>query len=130
MKAIIPTEIGVPTLRTEIPEKTNVKAITKDLYMTDELREVAVVRIASYQQRLTHLYNRHVKLHAFRAEDLVLRMVIENTVGPIIGKFQPNWERPCTIVKVEAVGLYALDKLDGTPVPRMWNATHLKKYYQ
>ena len=49
MKAIIPTEIGVPTLRTEIPEKANVEVVTKDVDMTDELREVAAVRIGSYQ---------------------------------------------------------------------------------
>ena len=27
-------------------------------------------------------------------------------------------------------GSYALNKLDETPVPRMWNATHLKRYFQ
>ena len=45
-------------------------------------------------------------------------------------KFQPNWEGPYTIVKVGAVGSYALDKLDETPVPMMWNDMHLKRYYQ
>ena len=34
------------------------------------------------------------------------------------------------IVKVGAADSNALNKLDGTPVPRMWNATHLKRYYQ
>ena len=34
------------------------------------------------------------------------------------------------IVKMGAAGSYALDKLDGTPVPRMWNAMHLMRYYQ
>ena len=48
MEVIIPTEIGIPTLRTEIPEKSNVEAIIKDLDMTDERREAAAVRIASY----------------------------------------------------------------------------------
>ena len=61
MKAIIPIGIGMPTLRTEIPEEVNAEAITKDLDMTDELREAAAVRIAAYQQRLTNLYNRKVK---------------------------------------------------------------------
>ena len=65
MEAIIPTEIGVPTLQTKIPKKANVEAVTKDLDMTDELCEVTVVRIASYQQRLTNLYNRHVNPRAF-----------------------------------------------------------------
>ena len=65
METIIPTKIGVPTLRTKIPKKANVKAVTKDLDMTYELCEAAVVLIASYQQRLTNLHNRHVKPHAF-----------------------------------------------------------------
>ena len=34
MEAIIPTEIKAPTLRTEIPEKVNVEAVTKNLDMT------------------------------------------------------------------------------------------------
>ena len=49
MEAIIPTEIGMHTLRIEIPEEANVEAITKDLDLTDELRKAAAVRIASYQ---------------------------------------------------------------------------------
>ena len=61
IEAIIPTEIGIPTIRTEILEKANAEAITKDLDMTYELREAMAVHIASYQQRLTNLYNRHVK---------------------------------------------------------------------
>ena len=90
MEAIIPTKIGEPTLETEIPEKTNFEAITKDLDMIEELREAAAVRIESYQQRLTNLYNRHVKPRAFRAGDLVLRRVFENTADLATDKFQPN----------------------------------------
>ena len=82
MEAIIPIEIEVPTLRIEILEKANAEAITKDLDMINELREAGTVPIASYQQRLTNLYIMHVKPCAFRAEDLVLRKVFENTVDP------------------------------------------------
>ena len=130
MEAVIPMEIGVPTLQTKIPEKANVVAVTKDLDMTDELREAVVVRIASYQQRLTNLYNRHVKLRSFRARDLILRRVFENIADLVTGKFQPNWEGPYMIVKVGAAKSYTLNKLDETPIPRMWNAMHLKRYYQ
>ena len=49
MEAIILTKIGIPTLQTEIPEEANAEAVTKDLDMTDELREALAVRIASYQ---------------------------------------------------------------------------------
>ena len=43
MEAIIPTEIGMPTLWTEISGKTNTKAFTKDLDMENELQEATVV---------------------------------------------------------------------------------------
>ena len=130
MEAIIPIKIGIPTLRIEILEKSNAEAITKDLNMIDELREAVVVRVALYQQRLTNLYNRHVKLCAFQARDLVLRRVFENTADLVADKFQPNWEGPYVIVRVGPVGSYALNKLDGVPMPKMWNAMHLKRYYQ
>ena len=48
MEAIIPTEIGMPTLRTRIPEEANIEAVTKELDMEDKIREAAAVRIASY----------------------------------------------------------------------------------
>ena len=43
MKAIIPTEIGMPTLRTDIPEQSNTESIIKDLDMADELCEATDV---------------------------------------------------------------------------------------
>ena len=49
---------------------------------------------------------------------------------PTDGKFQPNWEGPYMIVKVGAASSYALNKLDETLVPRMWDAKYLKRYYQ
>ena len=130
MEAIIPREIKVPTLRMETLEKANMEAIGKDLDMVDELHEAVVVRMDSYQQRMTNLYNMHVKLRAFRDRDLILRRVFENMVDLVTGKFQPNWEGPYTIVKVGAAEQYVLDKLDGTLVPRTWNAMHIKRYYQ
>ena len=48
MEAIIPTKIGMPTLRIEILEEVNAEAVTKDLDITDELREAVAVRITSY----------------------------------------------------------------------------------
>ena len=106
------------------------EAISKDLDMVDELREAVVICIASYQQRMANLYNKHIKPRVFRAKDLVLRKIFENTVDPTISKFQPNWEGPYIVVRVRAIGSYALNKLNGTPVPRMWNAIHLKRYYR
>ena len=106
MEAIIPIEIGMPTLRTKIPEENNVEAVTKYLDMTNELREVAVVHITSYQRRLTNLYNRRVKPRTFQDGNLFLRRVFENTANLADKKFQQNWEGPYTVVRVVTAGSY------------------------
>ena len=98
--------------------------------MSDEQREAAAILIASYQRRLANSYNRRVKPRVFRRGDLVLRKVFENTADPTTGKFQPNWEGPYVVTLVGDAGSYAIDKTNGTPVPRMWNAMHLRRYYQ
>ena len=88
-RAIIPIEIGMPTLRTEVPGMANAESISKDLDIADELREAAFIRIASYQQRIVNLYNRHIKSCAFLTKDLVLRKVFENKADPTASKLQP-----------------------------------------
>ena len=87
MKVVIPIEIGMPTLQTKIPEEANIEALARDLDMTDELREAEVMRMASYQQRITNLYNRRVKQRAYQIGDLVLRKVFKNKANPAAGKF-------------------------------------------
>ena len=87
MEAIIPTEIVIPIVRAEIPKKANVEAIANNQDTIEKLREMAVVLIASYQQRLANFHNQHVKLRTFLPGELVLRMVFENMANPVDGKF-------------------------------------------
>ena len=75
-------KFGMPMLRTDIPEELNTESMMKNLDMVDELREVAIVRIASYHRRLENVYNRRVKPRMFQPGDLVLRKVFENTADP------------------------------------------------
>ena len=97
--------------------------------MSDEQREAAVIRITSYQRRLASSYNIRVKPRVFRPGDLVLRKVFENTADPTVWKFQPYWEGAYVVTRAGEAGSYAIDKIDGTPVPRMWNSMHLRRYY-
>ena len=127
MEAVIPTEIGLPTIRIATPESENAESIAQELDMSDEHGEAAAIYITSYQRRLENSYNIRVKPRVFRPGDLVLRKVFENTTDPTAGKFQPNWEGPYVVTRA---GSYVIDKTGGTPVPRMWNAMHLRKYYQ
>ena len=98
--------------------------------MSDEQWEAAAICITSYQRRLANSYNKRVRPQAFWPGDLVLRKVFENTADPTAGKFQPNWEGPYVVMRVGETGSYAINKMDGTPVPKMWNAMHLRRYYQ
>ena len=124
MEAVIPTEIGLPTVRTVMPDPTNEEYMIRELDTSDELREAATIRMASYQHRLVNSYNNRVKPRMFQPGDLVLRKVFENTADPTAGKFQPNWEGPYVVRRLGESGSYAIDKTDGTPVPRMWNGMH------
>ena len=130
MEVVIPTEIGLPTIRTTTPKSENAESVVRELDTSDELREAAVIRVASYQRRLENSYNKRVRPRVFQPGNLVLRKVFKNTANPTAGKFQPNWEGPYVVTRHEEFKSYAIDKTDGTPVPRMWNATHLKRYYQ
>ena len=87
MEAIIPTEIGMPTIRTNTPEQGSIELMIRELDTVDELRESAAIRIASYQHRLERSYNKRVKPRAFQPMDLVLRRVFENTTDPTAGQF-------------------------------------------
>ena len=90
MEAIIPIEIGMPTIQTEIPKEANTEVVVKDLDTANELQDVAVVRIESYQQRLASLHNRRVKPRIFKVRELALRRVFENMANLTKNKFQPN----------------------------------------
>ena len=90
MEAVIPTKIDLPTIRTATPESENAGSVVRELDTSDELREVATIRVASYQRRLANSYNKRVKHRVFQPSDLVLRKFFENTADPSAGKFQPN----------------------------------------
>ena len=130
MEAIIPMEIGLPTIRTTTPELENERSVIRELDTSDELQEAAAIRVTSYQFHLANFYNKRVRPRVFHPGDLVLRRVFENTADPTAGKFQPNWEGPYVVTRLGESGFYAIDKIDGTPVLKMWNAMHLKRYSQ
>ena len=119
MEAVIPIEIALPTIRTATYEPENEESVTRELDTSDELREAATIRVASYQCILETSYNKQVRPWTFHTSDLVLRKVFENTADPAAGKFHPNWEGPYVITRSGESGSYVIDKIYGTPVPRM-----------
>ncbi|RVW26184.1 hypothetical protein CK203_107515 [Vitis vinifera] len=131
MDAVIPTEIGLPTIRTDAAKQKDANTeLGRNLDWADEVRESASIRMADYQQRASAHYNRKVRPRNFKNGTLVLRKVFENTAEVGAGKFQANWEGPYIVSKANENGAYHLQKLDGTPLLRPWNVFNLKQYYQ
>ena len=129
-KAVIPLEIGLPTLRTSEWDPTkNDLAQSQALDLLEERREQAMIRLASYQQQLKKGYNKNVRPRSFQQGDLVLRKVLGNTKNLNDGKLGPNWEGPYLVQSVTGTGAYHLEDLDSIPLPRPWNISNLRKYF-
>ena len=131
MDAVIPTEIGLPTIRTEAAKQDDTSVeLGRNLDWANEVRESAAIGMADYQQRASAHYNRKVRPRSFKNGTLVLRKVFENTAETGAGKFQANSEGPYIVSKSNENGAYHLQKLDRTPLLRPWNVSNLKQYYQ
>ncbi|RVW24873.1 hypothetical protein CK203_079490 [Vitis vinifera] len=131
MGAVIPTEIGLPTIWTEASKQDDANTkLGRNLDWANKVRESAVIRMADYQQKASAHYNRKVRPKSFKNGTMVLRKVFENTTEKEAGKFQANWKGPYIVSKSSESGAYHLQKLDGTPLLRPWNMSNLKQYYQ
>ena len=77
----------------------NDSVLAYDIDTVDELREAALVRMASYQQAVANSYNKNVRVRVFQQGDWVLRKVFPNKKDPRHGKLAPTWEGPYQIVR-------------------------------
>ena len=131
MDAVIPKEIGLPTIRTVIRGQNDESMeLGKNLDWPNDVRENVSIRMANYQQRATTHYNRKARPRVFKIGTFVLKKVFENTAEKGAGKFQENWEGPYIISKAGESGAYHLQKLEGTLLLRPWNVSNIKQYYQ
>ncbi|KAK9053624.1 hypothetical protein SSX86_024698 [Deinandra increscens subsp. villosa] len=129
-EAVIPTEMVIPTARVTLQDsQNNSENLLQDLETIEELRDLAKVRMASYQQRVARSYNKNIRLRRFQVGDLVLRKAFQNTTNPADGKLAPKWEGPYLVESEEGKGAYRLMNLEGDLLPRAWNAVHLKAYF-
>uniref|UniRef100_A0A2N9HX24 Integrase catalytic domain-containing protein n=1 Tax=Fagus sylvatica TaxID=28930 RepID=A0A2N9HX24_FAGSY len=130
VEAVIPLEIGMPTIRmTEFDVQTNEDSLLKDLDLVKEKRDSTTVHLAAYQHRLKREHNKNVKTRIFQVGDLVLRKVMANTRNPNEGKLGPNWEGPYKVLSQVGHGAYRLEDMEGKSVPRPWNTCNLRKYF-
>ena len=82
-KAVIPLETGFPTSRTNsFNPRGNDEQLTKSLDLVEEKREIAMVQLAYYEQKLKQGYDANVKLRPLTPGDLVLRKVVGVVKNP------------------------------------------------
>ena len=116
VEAIIPVEVGIPSLWRETYNPDENRALMS--YELDLLEDLAALRTASYKRRSERYFNSKVKERRFKEGDLVLRKVLPNMKEFNIGVLGPNWEGPYIIADVLRPGTYKLKRLDGKTVPR------------
>jgi hypothetical protein len=130
VEAVIPLEVGLPTTRTtEFDAEQNENNLRKDLNLVEERRDIAAIRLTSYQRQMKRGYDKNIRPRSFQINDLVLRKVVANTRNPNDGKLGPNWEGPYKVTSFAGVGAYRLEDMEGKPIPRPWNICNLKKYF-
>ncbi|GJT35389.1 reverse transcriptase domain-containing protein [Tanacetum coccineum] len=104
-EAVIPVEIGMPTLRTlEVDLVQNNEALGINLDLLEEQREEAAIREATSKSKMEK-----------RAEDT--------------GKLGPKWEGPYEVTEALGKGAYKLRDRNGKQLLRTWNVSNLKKCY-
>ena len=129
-EAVIPLEVGFLTLRTErLNVEENDRLLSASLELIDERREVAMVRMAYYQQKLRQGYDKKVKARPLAPRDLVLRKLVGIARTSSWGKLGLNWEGSYRITLVAGIGAYYLEDLDENVVPHPWYVNNLCRYY-
>ena len=130
VKAIIPLEIGFPTLRTQsFNPSDNDELLERSLDLIKERRESAMVQLAYYQHKLKQGYDAKVKLRPLEPGDLVLRKVLGTVKNLAWEKLGPNWEGLYRITSLAGIGAYFLEDLDECVIPCPWNVNNLRRYY-
>ncbi|XP_076931895.1 uncharacterized protein LOC143597211 [Bidens hawaiensis] len=124
---MIPVEVGVPSPRITLPNDNDAER-RLDLMPLEERRDLGAIREQNYKRQLQKYYNTKVKICEFNAGDYVLRNN-EASRAHAQGKLAPSWEGPYQINKVLGKGAYTLMHLDGSAIPRTWNATLLRRCY-
>ena len=91
--------------------------ITKDTIEGTRLQ--AIEHINKYQAETVKWHDRKVRLKNIKPGHLVLRRVANPDK---VGKLQLKWEGPFLVVSSSRPGSYRLKDMDGSDIPRSWNA--------
>ncbi|GJY95020.1 reverse transcriptase domain-containing protein [Tanacetum coccineum] len=128
-EAVIPVDIGMPTLRTtEVDMIKNDEALEINLDLLEERREQATIQKAKIKAKMEKYYNARVRNTSFKPRDLVYQNN-EASHAEEGGKLRPKWEGPYEVTEALDKGAYKLRDRNGNILPRTWNVCNLKKCY-
>ncbi|GJT08279.1 reverse transcriptase domain-containing protein [Tanacetum coccineum] len=128
-EAVIPAEIGMPTIRTaEVNIATNDDERRIDLDILEERREQAAIREEKAKSQMKGYYDARVRRVSFRPGDFVYR-ANDASHAEDTGKLGPKWEGPYEVTEALGKGAYKLRDMEGRELPRTWNICNLKKCY-
>ena len=130
-EAIAPVKVGLKSPRIELANvEHNGEALCLNLDLLDEKQEQVLRRTEDYQRKTARYYNQKVKPMSYMSGDLVLKKLLPTRKNPAHGKLSPNWEGPYIISRVVRPGNYELQTEEGKILHHVWNAEHLKRFYQ
>ena len=128
-EAVIPAEIGMPTIRTsEVNITTNEEVRRIDLDLLEERRERAAISEAKAKAKMKKYYDAKVEHTSFRPGDFVYR-ANDASHAEDTGKLGPKWEGPYEVIDALGNGAYRLRNMEGHELPRTWNICNLKRCY-
>ncbi|GJT14740.1 reverse transcriptase domain-containing protein [Tanacetum coccineum] len=107
-EAVIPAEIGMPTLRTmEVDPTKNDEALEINLDLIEEKREQAAIQEAKSKTKMEKYYNSRVRGTSFKPGDMVYRSN-DASHARDGGKLGPKWEGPYEVAESLGKGAYKL----------------------
>ncbi|GJW57445.1 reverse transcriptase domain-containing protein [Tanacetum coccineum] len=128
-EAVIPAEIGMPTLRpAEMDIALNNETLEVNLDLLEERREQAAIREAKSKAKMEKYYNFKVRSTSFKPGDLVYRNN-DASRAEDTKKLGPKWEGPYEVTKALGKGAYKLRDRDEKQLSRTWNVSNLKRCY-
>ncbi|GJS42699.1 reverse transcriptase domain-containing protein [Tanacetum coccineum] len=128
-EAVIPAEIGMPTLRTmEVDPTKNDEALEINLDLIEKKREQAAIQKAKSKTKMEKYYNSRARGTSFKPGDMVYRSNYASHARDG-GKLGPKWEGSYEVVESLGKGAYKLKDCKGNELPLTWNMCNLKKCY-
>jgi hypothetical protein len=124
-EAITPEEAKAGSIRTVASAEDKADYSVAKVAI-EGIRLQAVENINKYQAETIKWRNRKVRLKNIKPGHLVLQRVANPDK---VGKLQLKWEGPFLVVSSSGPGSYRLKDMDGSDIPRSWNADELRRYY-